>query len=585
MNETMALVRFTLGKHTFFLKVLAIILGFGITTAFTAPTIFGDGEGGEFGIAVLLETFGLSAVLSIGLFNYGGMSDLVAGESGCNHWVLRMPILSWKIAIVPTVLRTLWLALLAIVLMIVLRLAGFLVGDIQTPPNLSHLLRSFILGTTLIAAFGIWLSGIGWRPYSNGWWRLAALAALGLLAYCALLVVCITADERNLYHQADGETLKWLKSLLPSGLIAFTPLFYVLGVWFSIRAVRIAKTNSHGMVGEAAGILARDAASDRIAKPREHKGERRALVWFFIARSKPWLLKSFALMIPGLLVAILFFPLNILTVIAVFLWAIYMGAIGVAQGEGHHGKRVKYNSTITPQLAVSPLSTAKIAWMRLATHVGTLATMMSLGMIVFVGWIIWPENRETWWQWASQCAAAVETPNHVFSVGLRWSLFIVVAVNTVLLCRWVGFLWVGYSGRESWTITQIVVSGVFAIAVVVVVVRWFITHATDWDTVKESAHYWLQYLPHLLAILLAIKLACTIVATAWIIRWELVSSSGILKLLLLWVLVAGSLGLGSWALIPDARATLALCLVFAVLTVPLARVMVLPVMLQFNRVR
>ena len=44
MNETMALVRFTLGKHTFFLKVLAIILGFGITTAFTAPTIFGDGS-------------------------------------------------------------------------------------------------------------------------------------------------------------------------------------------------------------------------------------------------------------------------------------------------------------------------------------------------------------------------------------------------------------------------------------------------------------------------------------------------------------------------------------------------------------
>ena len=582
MNETKALAWFTLRKHAFFLKVLVIILGIGVTMAFVTPTIFGSEIGSGIGISALVFSFGGCALLSIVLFNYDGMADLVAGESGCNRWVLGMPIQSWKIAIVPTVLRTLWLILLAIVLLIVLQLTGLLSGSTTTPP---HILRSFILGSTLVAAFGVWLSGIGWRPYSNGWWRLAALGVLGLLAYGALIAVAVTADERNLHGPQDGEMLTWFKSFVPGALILLTPLFYLAGVWFSICAVRTAKTQSHGIVNEVAGAWAKDVLNSRFAKRREHKSDRHALLWFFLARSRPWLLRSLAFMVPGLLVAILFFPVNILTLIIVFLWTVYTGAIGVTQGEGHGGQKTRYNSTIPPQLATSPLSTATIAWMRFATHAGTLATLMLMCMTVFVGWMIWPENRETWWQWATECAAAVNAPDQVFAVGLRWSIVIVVGVNAMVLFRWVGFLWVGYSGRDLWTISQVAVSGAIAVTVVGILTKWFITHATDWDTVRESAHYWLQYLPHLLGALLTIKLLCAIAATAWIIRWDLVTDGGIVKVLLLWLLVAGGLGLGLWALIPDTRATLPLCLALTVLAVPLARVMVLPAMLQLNRVR
>ena len=160
-----------------------------------------------------------------------------------------------------------------------------------------------------------------------------------------------------------------------------------------------------------------------------------------------------------------------------------------------------------------------------------------------------------------------------------------MGVNAVLLFRWVGFLWVGYSGRDAWTLIHVVVSGVIAIAFIGILVRWFITHATDWETVRESAHYWLQFLPHLVVTLLAIKLACAIAATAWIIRWDLVGDAGIVKSLLLWAFIAGGFGIGFWVLIPDPRATLTWCLAFSILTVPLARVMVLPAMMQLNRVR
>ena len=72
MNETMALVWFTLRKHAFFLKVLMIILGIGVTMAFVTPTILGDDLGYGIGISALAFSFGGCAILSIVLFNYGG---------------------------------------------------------------------------------------------------------------------------------------------------------------------------------------------------------------------------------------------------------------------------------------------------------------------------------------------------------------------------------------------------------------------------------------------------------------------------------------------------------------------------------
>lgn len=579
MIETMALVRFSIRRHTRFLTILGLMVGTGVLMAFVAPKIIPGSLGDNIGIFGLVMGLGWSALLSIALFDYGGFANLAEGESGCNRWVLGMPIKSWKIAIVPIALRTFWIAGLCVIALLVFKITGILNSNPNPAP---HSLRSLLLGCICVAALSTWGIAIGWRPFSNGWWRLAALGVLGLLAYSALILVLATAESGPFRHLTGWKAQ--MRASLPAALTIGVIVLYVSGVWFSIRAIKLAKVESHGLVPEA-GKMVREAAQAANAKRLEHKTARRALVWYYLAKARPWIRRALVIMAPGLLMAILFVPLHVVSAIAVFAWTLYTGAIGVTQGEGNHGQKPRYKTNMESFLASSPLPTATIAWTRLATHLGTLAGCMSMGLVVFVGWMIWPENRATWWQWASEQAVASNAPEQTLAIGLRWSLAIVIGVNAFLLFRWATFIWVGYSGRESWTVVFSVCWGVLLLGLLGIVLGWFLTNATSWDNVRESFWHWMEFLPHLCATLLVIKLICSTLATAFLIKWDLVADAGVVKALLLWLLVAGGLGVGMWALIPDPRATLAWCLTGSVLAIPLARIMVLPVMLQLNRVR
>src|SRR5690606_27057733 len=63
-----------------------------------------------------------AAIFSLVMFDYGHSGNMLLAESGCSAWLLRMPIHSWKIAVVPIVLRTLWISILWLTMAISLQL-------------------------------------------------------------------------------------------------------------------------------------------------------------------------------------------------------------------------------------------------------------------------------------------------------------------------------------------------------------------------------------------------------------------------------------------------------------------------------
>ena len=121
MAETLALTRFCVLRYWKWTAFLAASVLFGVVSSATAMQFSGRIGENFVGFAVLF-TFLPAAFFALALFDYGGLSALESGQSGCSHWILRMPIHSWKIALVPIVLKTLWIVGLWFAFLLTIRL-------------------------------------------------------------------------------------------------------------------------------------------------------------------------------------------------------------------------------------------------------------------------------------------------------------------------------------------------------------------------------------------------------------------------------------------------------------------------------
>ena len=571
-NETAALARFCLRKDRRYAMLMLLCMVMGVVSVFVTKAVLGvEPDSISFNLIplFLLLTFGPGLMAGMLLFDYGMTTSVTAGASSCNPWVLRMPILAHKIALVPVVLRTVWVFGLWLVLITTICVSLNLKFDIQVAGY------SVAAGIALAASV-VWILGLGWRPFSNGWWRLATFGLVGLCAYCAVAVLTSGFDRPRV-----GSLHALLKPFLLPSAFVMSISAYLAGVRFSVGAIKLAKLQRHGIVAESPSRFARDATSVR----REHSSPRRAQTWFLMSRARPWVIRSSIFLVPGLLFVALFIPLHIVSIIMVVLCTFYAGAIALSQSEGNHGFKNRFKTNLTPCLVHAPLSTPAIAWTRMGTQAALLSAFIGTSLLVYIGWAMWPGNREVWWQWATDRAIALSVPDQAFSIGARYTIAILVGVNTWLVFRWVSLQWVGYTGRESWVVAITVAMGLGVIIVVGILVRWFISHATSWENVAASAYYWLQFLPHLVSVLLVIKVISGIASVTALIKFDLVAEQTIVRILTLWALVAGGLGIAFWLLIPDPRATILWCLAATILWTPLASIVIAPVTLKINRVR
>ena len=116
------------------------------------------------------------AAFSLGLFDLGNSQDLMGGESGYSHWLLRMPIANWKLATVPIVLRTLWIGL------------GWYLFTLTTR-QLSGIALPVWSLAAVFSAMGAWASVITWRPFRSGRWRVAMTLTTGILLFALMTLL------------------------------------------------------------------------------------------------------------------------------------------------------------------------------------------------------------------------------------------------------------------------------------------------------------------------------------------------------------------------------------------------------------
>jgi hypothetical protein len=506
-------------------------------------------------LATLCVLMAPAAIASLVLFDFGQEKDLGATHSNCMEWLLRMPIASWKIAIVPIVFKTVWISCLWIIL--ATTASRFTTGDETIP----------ILGVCLAFSSSlVWVMAIAWRPFGHGWLRLFWLLVVLLSSYALISAVFVTstADYQSWHGQA----------------VALAGVLYAAGVLVTVRATQLARTHAVGLIGESSAAVA--GAADEASR-RPWSGPIRALVWHDLARTSGWLRYTTILgVIPTIVLLTLLTPLHIASLVFVLFLFGYFGMIAVnGVGESVHHESLP---TLPPYLAASPIPTATIAWTRLITLLAIAATVFACVGFVFLGWSLWGANRATWSGWTLQRATALGRPDEAFWIGVRWSIVIPLSVAIVGAGRLASIQWITMAGRTWIAMAVMAITTIVLLIAGGLVLNWFLRQ-TDWESTSASLLGAWSYVPPVLIGLLGLKSATAVAATIALARSRLVTPGTISKAILIWAATTLFVAIGLWTLIPDARYTLSWSLTATALAIPLSRTLLLPIALNANRHR
>lgn len=552
MSETLALTRFALQKHRLSLIFIIALVAIGVLSAHALAAMEGVGDQ-RFAMTALFFTMIPAAVWTFGLFAFSTDRDMLLCESGFIHWLLRLPIADWKLAMVPVALKTIWISLLWIVFALTLQ-------------SICEA-RPWLLGPAIgFSTVGIWLMVLVWRPFTNGWWRLGAFVLCGLVFYLLLVGVLVEIE------QGGTSFSRWIKPLVTFGTYGM----FLLGVGMSVRAVHLARTNSFGLIPEKGRTrtLAAETAGDW--KVRHHRSPRVALIWHDLQKSREifrWV--AVLAVIPAMVLFTVFVPFSVGSYVGVMVVFCYFGFGASALVLDRTGN---VNIVLPPYLAASPLGTATIAWTRMFTIAAIIMTIFSFGLVIFAGWTLFPENRETWNRWAGEMAATSGVP----SAGLGIALATILGTLVVLIGRGVAHMWPSLCGRTWVHFTAIAIFFLGYMIPICVVIGWFLQQ-TSWEGTRESALYWLTYLPTIAVGALVIKVIGVAISIALLRSRRLASPKAIGWMIGGWLTVTGAIALALHLLIPYPQATLPWCLAAVAVCLPLARVLVLPVSLHFGR--
>jgi hypothetical protein len=211
------------------------------------------------------------------------------------------------------------------------------------------------------------------------------------------------------------------------------------------------------------------------------------------------------------------------------------------------------------------------------------AITFSCIMMAFFVATAWPEHREQWLDWSAARAKEFSSASAV-STGLRWTVASFIAVTVAVVGQIVANLWVGMYGRQ-WISTALgVAGGSLVVAVVCVVAYWF-TQQTTWESAQESALTLSKWLPPIFVVLLAMKLIAVISATYVVAEHKRASRYALTGLIAIWIALVLTAGTALAVLAPHPAFTTLHCFAFAVLAIPLARIIVLPACVAANRHR
>ncbi len=556
MSEILALTRCAIQRHRTLAIVMLAVLLVGQTLALFVALLLPAGDRESICAVISAMSLFPPAICALVLFDYGQEKDLALTQSGCSDWLLRMPIASWKIAVVPVVLKTLWVA----GFLIIFFLTAPMLGIDQAMIPLSGVCFSFAGGL-------IWILWIAWRPVRTRWSRVILLGIAAPTLYFLLIGVVITG-------QADQQHWRPLATIV-------SVVVYAIGAWMVVRAVAFARSSIAGNIPESGRADAVVAGSDY--RRREFSSPVRALVWHDLLRTSQHLRYALILgVMPTILIATFFVPLHLATLL------ILMYLFSCCSGVSIHGIYDNSHQKIAPAmatyLATSPLGTAAIAWTRLLMVVCIALAINACVLLVFVGWSFGAENREIWYRWATEQAIAADAPTDVMSIGFRWSIAIVLGAILLLTSLLASTLWVGMMGRAWLNSAAIFVLSFLLLLLGGVLLRWFLQQ-TNWESTTESFYRACSYLPALVIGLLIVKAISMVGATMTLGRSKLAAADRIIGIWLIWAALVVAIAAALAGLIPDQRVTFLWCLAVTALVIPAAGVLILPVSVNLDRHR
>lgn len=555
MSEIIALTRFALSRHRLAIILLVALALIGECAILASVALSPTWDQVAVVFPVLAMSILPAAIASLALFDYGLDHDLMAPRPGCNEWVLRMPVPAWKIAIVPIALKTAWVSTLWLLLAFTVKLLASEGGE--TVPTIGPCIS--------LSAAMLWVMAIAWRPVRNGWIRLGLLMVAAPLLYGIFVGVLVLA-------QPDNQI--WYPAIMIASIVA-----YASGSWSIYRAIVVGKSAVSGLIPEKGRG---ETASTQYAR-RELRHPVRALLWHDISKTKGFIRYTLLLgVLPTILITTFVLPLGHQTIVIVIVLFTYLSAISTGgMGSGIANEAAP---SLPPYLAASPLSTATIAWTRLAAMLIVCIAVGSCILFAFAGWSFWDVNRTNWYRWAANQAAAYGSPDQTIAIGVRLSFATMLGAAVIIIGRLASWAWVAMMGRSWVNVVAVLVAGVFAMTAGSIFLHWFMQQ-TDWETTTASFYRWLSWAPHLVVGLLLVKLAMTLAATVTLSRSHLTSHKTIVTAIGVWGILTLTISGLMATLIPDPRATFLWCLALTTLAIPIARILMQPVSMNLNRHR
>ncbi|GAA5508751.1 hypothetical protein [Novipirellula caenicola] len=560
MSDSLAVIRLTWLKNRFLLMFFVGIIGIAEVLLFAISRQ--QARFDSFASVILCVAF--LPAMSWGIFalDVSPFGKLDSCESGYSHWLLRMPIANWKLALIPIAMKTAWV--FAVWFVVSKTLVWFGASTWVLIPGF------------LVAATGALISALAWRPFRSGLLRIWMLFILAPVSYG----LCLMA--------ISGKSEAGLSSTAEHGVTIAVAVYFLLSVGIAYRAVTVARHHVAGMIpADASGWVAwlwSQLSWDRIAEQTaSHRSPVRALVWHDLHRSRAYRVNSFLFMAcPAMMVAALFswapVALAIMSVMCMF----FVGMISAARSL--EPETQPSMSTLPTYLSISPLSDATIAWTRFAMIAGYLSLFLSLSIVFYGVCMIGAENRENWSRWATWLASQDTVTGTATVVGLRVTLAILFFTSLLLWGVSCSYVWVPMYGHRWVDVGVVVVSATVVFALLFAGVRWIIVQP-DWPTLTASLLLFLERLKTISYAAVLVKLVM-IVGTAIVVsRSHVASWASLLQVIAIWTLITLAMGLLLFGLIPDSRFTLSICLTFAVLVLPLPSVLVLPLALNRNRHR
>tara|TARA_R110002049_G_scaffold2750_2_gene21729 strand:+ start:605103 stop:606806 length:1704 start_codon:yes stop_codon:yes gene_type:complete len=508
--------------------------------------------------STMLLTLVPAIITTFGLFNFQSQEEsLEFSASCCSHWLLRMPIKSWKIVAVPVVLKTFWIACCWMLLSIP-------IGRLSASGFVPWVEPSLSLSTIAITGLAV-----TWRPFRSGWRRILTVIVASALSLGLFSLAFVRTS-------AQYEDWQWL---VAAGLVTT----YAASVWLLLNSVQLGRTNPMGLIPSTRRFAPKAGAhSSRELKRIEHRGVSRALIWHDISRAT----RLNAVVIGIFMIPTIIFVLSIGLKGATVFIALMMSAIASwsAIAGSMYPLNQKLGTVLPLYMVASPIPSYRIAWTRLVSSLLIMVPFLLLTLCILAMFMLWPDNRTEWMRWSQTWARNLGSEEQVFWTGIRISVAAVIGSIIAMYGRIFAFLWISMLGRDWLAGIVGCLVGAMILGAIIVPISWFFRYE-NLDEVKAAAMWWLAQVPTILALLLVVKIAFASIAGFLLDKRKLAPGSAVARTIWIWAAIVAVVGVAMYALIPAPQATLFWCLGATAVFVPLGSILWMPISVDGDRHR